>query len=116
MFTKALAIIREYHPSGAPRVSYTARDGQGCAATEAPRGLLYHRYVIGADGLVKHATIIPPTSQNQAQIEHDLGRYLAPVLHEDDSQLASRGENLVRSYDPCISCSTHFLKLNVDRG
>ena len=116
VYEEALSILRDYHPGGPSKVSYTARGGEGCAATEAPRGLLFHRYVIGANGLVKQATIIPPTSQNQAQIEHDLNRYLAPIVHEDDAQLASRGENLVRSYDPCISCSTHFLKVTIDRG
>ena len=75
---------------------------------------MYHRYETGADGLIRDAVIVPPTSQNQSQIEHDLLR-LAPNLVElPDEQAALRAEHLIRSYDPCISCATHFLKLRVE--
>ncbi|HEX3657564.1 MAG TPA: Ni/Fe hydrogenase subunit alpha [Pirellulales bacterium] len=115
-YEESLAILRDYRPVGPSKTTYTARDGEGCAATEAPRGLLYHRYTIGSDGLLKQAKIVPPTSQNQAQIEHDLSRYLAASLDATDEELAHRSEALVRSYDPCISCSTHFLRVTVDRS
>jgi coenzyme F420-reducing hydrogenase alpha subunit len=75
---------------------------------------LYHRYEVGEDGLVRLAKIVPPTSQNQAQIEDDL-RFYAPQLGEDDARIATGCEHLVRSYDPCISCSTHFLKVDIER-
>jgi len=90
-------------------------DGVGCHATEAPRGILYHRYEIGADGLVKAATIVPPTSQNQAQIEADLRDMLPGLLDRDDAEVRHRCEHLIRSYDPCISCATHFLRLEIER-
>lgn len=115
-YQEALQIIANYQPAGPARATYTPRAAEGRAATEAPRGLLYHRYRVGDDGLVEEAKIVPPTSQNQWQIETDLAQYLAPVLAEEDARLARRSENLVRSYDPCISCSTHFLKLSIDRG
>jgi sulfhydrogenase subunit alpha len=114
-FEEGLSILRSYRPPKTPRVEFQPRAGLGCAATEAPRGLLYHRYEIDDAGLVVLAKIVPPTSQNQRQIEDDL-RALVPVVEAaDDQRLAEQCERLVRSYDPCISCSTHFLKVKVDR-
>jgi coenzyme F420-reducing hydrogenase alpha subunit len=116
-FETAVAIARdavaEIHPC---RVEVVPCEGTGCHATEAPRGLLYHRYSVDAEGLISFATIIPPTSQNQAQIEEDLRVLLPSVLHLDDALATQRCEHLIRSYDPCISCATHFLTLTVDRA
>ena len=81
--------------------------------TEAPRGILYHRYEADASGLIADAKIIPPTSQNQRQIEEDLARIAPSVLGLPEDQAALRCEQVVRNYDPCISCATHFLKLRV---
>jgi coenzyme F420-reducing hydrogenase alpha subunit len=114
-YEEALSTLRAYQPAAAPRVPYAYRSGQGAAATEAPRGLLYHRYAVDADGLVRQANIVPPTSQNQSQIEDDLRYYLPGVLEKPDDQVAVACERLVRSYDPCISCSTHFLKVKLER-
>ncbi len=115
-FETAVAIARsavaEINPC---RVEVVPRAGTGCHATEAPRGLLYHRYSIGADGLISAATIIPPTSQNQAQIEEDLRGLLPSVLDLNDDLATKRCEHLIRSYDPCISCATHFLTFTVER-
>ncbi len=96
-------------------VSYQPRAGEGMAATEAPRGLIYHRYKIDDDGHVTFAKIVPPTSQNQGQIEADLRFVLPSILGDDDKATALECEKLIRTYDPCISCSTHFLKLEVQR-
>ena len=87
----------------------------GSWATEAPRGLLYHRYVVDEAGRVEHANIVPPTSQNQSQLEADLRSYLPGIVDLPDDELAADCERLVRCYDPCISCSTHFLKVRVER-
>lgn len=114
-YEEALDILRTYRPPNPPRIGYSYRGAEGCAATEAPRGLLYHRYRIGATGKIEFSTIIPPTSQNQKQIEHDLREYLPSVLTDDDQATALPLERLVRSYDPCISCSTHFLKISIER-
>jgi len=111
----ALAITQSAVADISPcRVAVIPREGTGCHATEAPRGLLYHRYSVGGDGLITAATIIPPTSQNQAQIEQDLRCLLPAVLPRDDGSATTACEQLIRSYDPCISCATHFLRLSVE--
>jgi coenzyme F420-reducing hydrogenase alpha subunit len=113
-YEEALHILRTYvHPT-VSRVPYVPRAGSGCAATEAPRGLLYHRYEIDSAGKLVLAKIVPPTSQNQLQIEDDLGALLPGLLHLDDRQIAADCERAIRNFDPCISCSTHFLKLRID--
>ena len=115
-YEESLEILRDYQPPRPAQIEYTYRDSVGCAATEAPRGLLYHRYEIDADGKVREAKIVPPTSQNQAQIEMDLRRWVPQCISRDDALLSRQCENLIRCYDPCISCSTHFLKIEVQRS
>ncbi|HWT48610.1 MAG TPA: Ni/Fe hydrogenase subunit alpha [Mycobacterium sp.] len=113
---EALRIIDDYQRPARPFVEVPARAGIGHGVSEAPRGLLYHRYQIDEDGLVSAATIIPPTSQNQAAIEADLAHLVSDNLELDDAALTATCERLIRTYDPCISCSTHFLTLTVQRG
>ncbi|WP_055402050.1 MULTISPECIES: Ni/Fe hydrogenase subunit alpha [unclassified Mycobacterium] len=113
---EALRIIDEYQRPSRPFVPVPARAGVGHGVSEAPRGLLYHRYRIDEDGLVSAATMIPPTSQNQGAIEADLARLVSGNLTLDDAALTGLCEQLIRSYDPCISCSAHFLTLTVERG
>jgi len=113
---EALRIIDDYRRPSRPFVDVPARAGVGHGVSEAPRGLLYHRYQIDKDGLVSAATIIPPTSQNQAAIEADLARAVADNLSLEDAELTTLCERVIRSYDPCISCSAHFLTLTVQRG
>ncbi len=84
-------------------------------ATEAPRGLLFHHYVVNEEGTITHAQLVPPTSQNQATIEHDLMKIVSGHLAEPDPQLARRCEDAVRNHDPCISCATHFLEVDIKR-
>ncbi len=115
-FEESLEILSDYGGCEPARLTAPPADAEGCAATEAPRGLIYHRYRLAADGTVALAKIVPPTSQNQPQIEEDLRRFLPTVLESDDATAALECEKLIRNYDPCISCSTHFLKLTVDRG
>lgn len=115
-YEEALDIIRNYRPARPPRVEYAPQMGEGCAATEAPRGLLYHRYAVDADGKIREAKIVPPTSQNQPQIEADLRAWVPRVLSDDEAATSRQCENLVRCYDPCISCSTHFLKLKIEHA
>ncbi|KAA5547077.1 Ni/Fe hydrogenase subunit alpha [Roseiconus nitratireducens] len=112
---EAIESIQDYRAEGEASCRYAARSGRGCAATEAPRGTLYHAYEISDDGRVRRAKIVPPTSQNQRQIETDLAHFLPAVLDQPDDQIALSCEKLIRSYDPCISCSTHFLKLTMER-
>jgi coenzyme F420-reducing hydrogenase alpha subunit len=112
---EALRIIDAYAPPDQPAVAVEPRAGWGFACTEAPRGILYHRYQIDEAGLIRDARIIPPTSQNQKTIEADLGRFVAAHLELPLDELTWRCEQAVRNYDPCISCATHFLQLTIDR-
>jgi coenzyme F420-reducing hydrogenase alpha subunit len=112
---EALAIIAAYQPPDPPSVPVPARAGTGYGATEAPRGVLFHRYTLDADGIIRSARIVPPTSQNQASIEDDLRRYVQRHLDLPDDRLTARCEQMIRNYDPCISCATHFLDLTLER-
>jgi coenzyme F420-reducing hydrogenase alpha subunit len=113
---EALALIDDYEPPDPPTVEVVPRHAIGHGVSEAPRGLLYHRYEIDHDGTILDARIIPPTSQNQLAIEQDLRTVVERHVHETDEQLTRRCEQAVRNHDPCISCATHFLELTVDRG
>jgi len=112
---EALRIIDDYERPARPFVDVPARPGVGHGVSEAPRGLLYHRYEIGQDGLIKAAVIVPPTAQNQAAIEDDLTRVVVAGADLDDAELTSMCERAIRNHDPCISCATHFLTLTVER-
>jgi len=112
---EALRILGDLRRPARPFVDVHPRAGTGRAATEAPRGLLHHTYRIDAEGTIEDARIVPPTSQNQATIEDDLRGFIASRLELPDAELQWQCEQAVRNYDPCISCSTHFLKLTVDR-
>jgi coenzyme F420-reducing hydrogenase alpha subunit len=114
--TEALRIIREYEPPAAPRVEVPNRTAVGQAITEAPRGLLYHRYALDEKGLVVAAKIVPPTSQNQRRIEDDLREYAPQLVAWPLDEATWKCEQAIRNYDPCISCATHFLKLVVERN
>ena len=113
---EALAIVDSYEPPDPPFIEVPPRAGRGVGASEAPRGLLYHRYVLDADGTVTAARIVPPTAQNQAAIESDLRRVVQASLHLEDGHLTEHCEEAIRNYDPCISCSAHFLDLDIERG
>jgi len=104
-------IMESYRPPSQSCIAVPPRAGVGAAATEAPRGVLWHHYRTNADGSVASARIIPPTSQNQFQIEQDLRRLAEQVVHLPDDQATLRCEHLVRNYDPCISCSVHLVRL-----
>lgn len=112
---EAVRLIDRYEPPAAPAVPFAVRAGTGMASTEAPRGILYHRYVVDGDGLIREAKIVPPTSQNQRRIEEDLRAYLPRVLDRSNEEAALACEKIIRCYDPCISCATHFLRLDIDR-
>jgi coenzyme F420-reducing hydrogenase alpha subunit len=112
---EALRIIDDYQRPARPFVAVEARPGVGHGVSEAPRGLLYHRYEIDEAGLIKAAVIVPPTSQNQAAIEDDLARVVVADGGLDDAALTAMCERTIRNYDPCISCATHFLTLRVTR-
>ncbi len=111
---EALRIIDSWEGAAAPSVPVEPRAGTGYGATEAPRGLLYHRYQLAADGTITDARIVPPTSQNQISIEHDLRAFVQRRLDLPSAELTRRCEQAIRNYDPCISCATHFLDLTLE--
>ncbi len=112
---EALRLIDSYEMPDRPYLEVEPRAGVGHGASEAPRGTLYHRYEIDDDGIIKNAWIVPPTSQNQGTIEEDLVAFVPTKLNETDEKLTWYCEQAVRNYDPCISCSCHFLKLRIER-
>lgn len=112
---EALRLIDSYEPP-APPAELPRRAATGCGWSEAPRGMLWHRYGLDAEGRITAARIVAPTSQNQAAIEEDLRALVQANLERDDEELQWLCEQAVRNYDPCISCSTHFLRLRIDRG
>ncbi len=114
-FDEALRLIEQYEMPERPALELQPRASRGYACTEAPRGTLYHRYTINEQGQILDAKIVPPTSQNQKAIENDLWHYVAQTMHLPDEELTWKCEQAIRNYDPCISCSTHFLKLHIER-
>ena len=112
---EALRLLAEYEEPDAPAVEVEPRAGVGYGCTEAPRGILYHRYRIDDEGTILDAKIVPPTSQNQRTIEEDLRGVVERSLDIPDEALTLLCEQTIRNYDPCISCATHFLKLEVER-
>jgi sulfhydrogenase subunit alpha len=112
---EALRIISEYEMPERPYVEVQPRAGVGCGCTEAPRGILYHRYRIDDTGTILDAKIVPPTSQNQKTIESDLWHFVPKNINLSKEQLTWKCEQAIRNYDPCISCATHFLKVEIER-
>ena len=113
---EALRIIASYEPPDMPAAAIEPRAGAGFGCTEAPRGICWHRYDFADDGTIERARIVPPTSQNQPSIEADLAGVAASLLDQPDEIIRDRCEHTIRNYDPCISCSAHFLKLTVRRS
>ena len=113
---EAIRIIDAYEQPAEPVVPYDVTAGEGHGASEAPRGLLYHRYLLDDGGYILDAQIAPPTAQNQLTIEDDLRAVLERNIDLPDDELQWRLEQSIRNYDPCISCATHFLRLEIDRG
>ncbi len=118
VFDRSIRLIGEYKPTeggtdGPSAELLNLRAGRGAAASEAPRGLLYHRYDINDKGLIEQAKIVPPTAQNLGRMEADLWELAPQLLQMPHDEATLTAEHLLRSYDPCISCATHFLELKV---
>ena len=115
-FGEALRVIDRYRRPDIAAVEVEPRAGTGCGCSEAPRGLCWHRYELGHDGRVVAARIVPPTAQNQGAIEADLRAFVESHLDLPDDLLGLRCEQTVRNHDPCISCATHALRVEIDRA
>jgi coenzyme F420-reducing hydrogenase alpha subunit len=105
----AVKLIKEYKKEKLKNEKYQIKAGDGTGISEAPRGILWHYYKIDDNGLIEKANIVPPTSQNQSAIEETLKKSLNCIKNE--KELINYSETIVRDFDPCISCATHFLKL-----
>ncbi len=115
-FDEALAAIDGFEPSSeAARPEWRPRAGRARWAIEAPRGLLWMELETDAGGHVRRIRIVPPTAQNQARIEDDLRAVVPPLVAQPDDVVRRACEAAIRDYDPCISCATHFLKLDLER-
>ena len=111
----ALDVIENYQQPSHPYVDVQPRAGTGVGCTEAPRGICWHRYTLDDTGIVRDARIVPPTSQNQKVMENDMRHFVEQNLDLSHDDLQWQCEQGIRNYDPCISCSCHFLKLHVER-
>ncbi len=111
---EALRIIEGYEAPDAPAVEVRPRSATGYGCTEAPRGILYHRYRIDDRGIILDARIVPPTSQNQKTMEDDLRRLVPAFMELSADRLKWLCEQSIRNYDPCISCATHFLRVEIE--
>ncbi|MFB6163096.1 MAG: Ni/Fe hydrogenase subunit alpha [Halococcoides sp.] len=99
-----------YHvPSVEPRA------GQGVGAIEVPRGVLFHDYEYDAEGAVTNANCVIPTNQNHGNIQRDMETFVPRIADRSDEEIEHVLEMLVRAYDPCISCSTHYLDIDIQR-
>jgi coenzyme F420-reducing hydrogenase alpha subunit len=112
---EALRIIAAYEEPDRPAIDVEPRAGVGSGCSEAPRGILVHRYRIDEAGKILDAKIVPPTAQNQKTIEEDLRQFVEARIDEETEKLRWQCEQAIRNYDPCISCATHFLDLRVER-
>jgi coenzyme F420-reducing hydrogenase alpha subunit len=113
---EALRLVRAYEEPDPPCVDVSPGPGVGFGCTEAPRGICFHRYELDKKGRIVSANIMPPTAQNQKQIEADLRQVVERNLDLGDEALTWRCEQTIRNFDPCISCATHFLNLTVTRA
>ena len=112
---ESLRLIEQYEEPDKPYIEHTPRAATCSGASEAPRGICYHRYHVDDKGVILDAKIIPPTSQNQKMIESDLWHFVSKFINEPKDKLQMKCEQAIRNYDPCISCSCHFLNLEIER-
>jgi sulfhydrogenase subunit alpha len=111
---ESIRLIESYKRPEEPYLKMEPKAGKGCGCSEAPRGILYHRYNLDKDGTILDAKIVPPTSQNQKTIERDLLNFVKKNITLSQDALTWQCEQAIRNYDPCISCATHFLKLKIE--
>lgn len=112
---EAIDILKTIQIADEKPVRKPPRAGTGVGLIEAPRGLLYHMARVDEEGVVEDYDVIVPTAQNQINIENDLKDYFGDNLDKDDETLRLDAESIVRAYDPCMSCATNFLKIDLIR-
>ncbi|MDH3674486.1 MAG: Ni/Fe hydrogenase subunit alpha [Anaerolineae bacterium] len=95
-----------------PLFEFNGKGGEGVGSCDVPRGILFHNYIIDDDGKIEGANCIIPTGQNYANMEADMRALVPQILDRPEAEVTHLMEMLIRAYDPCISCSTHFLKVD----
>lgn len=109
---ESIAMIQNYEPDNGMS-SFPVKAGTGAALTEAPRGTLYHSYKVDGEGMVEFADIVSPTAHNVNNMEKDLWAFAPELIKMNPEEATLKAEMAIRNYDPCFSCSAHFLKLRI---
>jgi len=104
---EALRILERLEMPDEPSLNIEPGSGIGYACTEAPSGVLYHRYSLDKNGVILDAKIVSPTSQNQKTIENDLRAFIPAAIDAPRDKLQAQCEQAVRNHAPCLSCATH---------
>lgn len=112
---RTLDIIRDANFVDEKPMPPKMRAGVGIGVVEAPRGMLYHKLETDDEGRVVEGEVIVPTGQNQIAIEKDLGAFIEANLDMEEDVMRLECEKIIRAYDPCMSCASHFLKLNIKK-
>ncbi len=112
LIDSSIRLIKELKLEKEEMQKIKPKEAFGIGVTEAPRGTLYHQYSFDEKGFVKKANIVVPTNQNNHPIEEDLAEFIPTLLDLQQEKANLEIEKIVRAYDPCISCATHFLKVN----
>ncbi len=109
---RSIEILEQHSFKKEERSKIRLKAGRGVGVVEAPRGLLFHDYTYNSQGVLEKANIITPTAQNLRNMEDDIKAYLPTLLNKKKEDIVLDIEKLIRAYDPCFSCSTHFLKVD----
>lgn len=110
---RAVHMVREYRRPERVRVEVRPKSSEGYGVSEAPRGILWHYYAFDEEGRILSADIVPPTSQNQRAMELTLWEFVRGQESLTEEWLRDHTEPMIRNFDPCISCATHFLRVNL---
>ncbi|MFN7065264.1 MAG: Ni/Fe hydrogenase subunit alpha [Aquificaceae bacterium] len=110
---RALQIVKGYKRPEESHVEVKPRRSEGFGVSEAPRGILWHNYTFDEEGRILKADIVPPTSQNIPAIELSLWEFIKRSQSLTEDYLRDGAEPMIRNFDPCISCATHFLRVKV---
>jgi coenzyme F420-reducing hydrogenase alpha subunit len=108
---EGIEICNGLKPRNEPIIKPKVKAGRGVSAIEAPRGILFHDYTLDKNGNISSANIITPTAQNLRSMQDDIRSYVSTIIKYDKHKIVHEVEKLIRAYDPCFSCSTHFLKV-----
>ncbi|MFN3975944.1 MAG: Ni/Fe hydrogenase subunit alpha [Aquificaceae bacterium] len=110
---KSLDLVKGYQKPEKSLVEFKPKRSEGFGVSEAPRGILWHNYAFDEEGRILKADIVPPTAQNLPAMELSLWEYIKDFDNVREETLQDLAEPMIRNFDPCISCATHFLKVEI---